>query len=134
MVEKCQHLHISVREPTRRGGRSRSQRRHFDQRTPQQQADAERERAAAAVDGPGAFDEVEVFRAERDGVVFFVAALENAAAETAILVPAFYDTRRAENFLATVDREGELRQHVWPLDRRRVLTFAQSDPSPFLPD
>lgn len=96
--------------------------------------DDEFERVAAAVDGPGAFDEVEVFRAEQNGVVFFVAALENAAAETAILVPAYYDTRRAENFLETVAREGELRLHVRPLDRRRVLTFAQSDPSPFLPD
>jgi len=96
--------------------------------------DDEFERVAAAVEGPGAFDEVDVFRAEERGIVFFVAALENAAAETAILVPAYYDVRNAEHFLATVAREGELRLHVRPLDCRRVFTFAQDDPSPFLPD
>jgi len=95
--------------------------------------DDEFERVAAAVEGTGEFDEVEVFRAEENGIVFVVAALENATAETAILVPAYYDVRNAENFLSTVAREGELRLHVRPLDCRRVFTFAQDDPSPFLP-
>jgi hypothetical protein len=95
--------------------------------------DDEFERAAAAVDGPGEFDEVDVFRAEREGVVFFVAALENAAAESAILVPAYYSVQSSQNFLQMVAREGELRLHVRPLDRRRVLTFIQTDPAPFLP-
>ncbi|WP_265112347.1 DUF7529 family protein [Halosolutus halophilus] len=95
--------------------------------------DDEFERAAAAVDGPGEFDEVDVFRAERNGVVFFVAALENDVAETAILVPGYYDVRSSRAFLETVEREGELRLHVRPLDQHRVLTFAQADPSPFVP-
>ncbi|WP_247001658.1 DUF7529 family protein [Halosolutus gelatinilyticus] len=95
--------------------------------------DDEFDRAAAAVDGPGEFDEVNVFRAEENGIVFFVAALENGVAETVILVPGYYGVRRSGSFLETVEREDELRLHVRPLDQRRVLTFTQRDPGPFIP-
>lgn len=92
------------------------------------------ERATALVDGPGEFDEVEVFKAEQNGVVFFVAALENADAEAVILVPAYYDIQSNDSFLQMVHTEGELRLHVRPLDRERILTFQQTDIDPFLPD
>jgi len=89
------------------------------------------ERVAAAVDGPGAFDEVEAFRAEQAGFVFFVAALENDDANAVVLVPAYYEPD--ESFLETVHRSGRLQLHVRPLDQRRIVTFIQDDPTPFLP-
>jgi hypothetical protein len=96
--------------------------------------DDEFERVATAVDGPGAFNEVEVFRATQNEIVFFTAALENDAAETVVLVPAYYDLQHSESFLQSIQQEGELRIHVRPVDQRRVITFTQSDPEPFLPE
>ncbi|WP_435344530.1 DUF7529 family protein [Haloarchaeobius sp. HRN-SO-5] len=96
--------------------------------------DDEFDTVADLVDGPGEFDEVDVFRAEQNGVVFFVAALENETAEAVVLVPAYYSVGSSESFVEMVRREGELRIHVRPLDRRRILTFAQTDPDLFLPE
>lgn len=96
--------------------------------------DDEFDRVSAAVDDDGAFDEVEMFRAEQEGVLFVVAAVENQVTETAILVPLYYDTGTADGFLSMVESEGVVRLHVRPLDERRVVTFTQGDPTPFLPD
>jgi hypothetical protein len=95
--------------------------------------DDEFDTVADLVDGPGEFDEVDVFRATHDGIVFLVAAFENHAAEAAVLVPAYYDVQGSQEFVQMVEREGELRVHLRPLDLRRILTFAQTEPAPFLP-
>lgn len=91
------------------------------------------DRAAGLVDGPGEFDEIEVFKAEENGVVFFVAAIENDSAEAVILVPVYYDVASNDSFVRMVQREGELRLHVRPLDRRRILTFRHGDIDLVLP-
>ncbi|WP_435361448.1 DUF7529 family protein [Haloarchaeobius sp. DFWS5] len=87
----------------------------------------------AAYEAEGAFDEVEVFRAEEGGVVFAVAALLNRTTETALLVPLYYDTTSSQEFLQLVKEEGELRVHLRPLDQREVITFTQQNPELFLP-
>jgi hypothetical protein len=95
--------------------------------------DDEFDRVAAAIDDSGVFDEVEVYRATQDGIVFLTAALQNERTETVVLVPAYYDRQQSAAFLETVRESGCLDIHVRPLDQRRVVTFTQQDPSPFLP-
>ncbi|MCT9095227.1 hypothetical protein [Haloarchaeobius sp. HME9146] len=95
--------------------------------------DDEFDRIEAAYDADGDFDEVEAFRAVEQGIVFAVAALKNATTETALLVPIYYDADSSQEFLQMVSEEGELRIHLRPLDQRRILTFTQHEPAPFLP-
>jgi hypothetical protein len=95
--------------------------------------DDEFDRIEAAYDEGGAFDSVEVFRAEQSGMVFAVAALENETTETVLLVPLYYDTAKDSEFVEKVEAEDELQIHLRPLDQRRVITFTQTDPEPFLP-
>ncbi|WP_267641804.1 DUF7529 family protein [Haloarchaeobius amylolyticus] len=95
--------------------------------------DDEFDRVESAYDADGDFDEVEVFRAVEEGIVFAVAALKNATSQTAILVPTYYDSDTSRDFIQMVKEEGELRLHLRPLDQRRVLTFTQHDSAPFLP-
>ncbi|WP_439028373.1 DUF7529 family protein [Haloarchaeobius sp. DT45] len=95
--------------------------------------DDEFDRVETAYDAEGAFDEVEVFRAEHGGVVFAVAALLNEASQTALLVPLYYDATSSPDFLQLVEDEGELRIHLRPLDQRRIITFTQHEPELFLP-
>ncbi|MHB9287641.1 hypothetical protein ACKVMT_11460 [Halobacteriales archaeon Cl-PHB] len=91
----------------------------------------------AIVDAPGdpaAFERAEVFRAVTGGMVYAVVAIENPAAEVAVLAPLHYSPAEHEEFVAMVDREGELRIHVRPLDERQVLTFRVGDPERLLPE
>ncbi|WP_435334715.1 DUF7529 family protein [Haloarchaeobius sp. TZWWS8] len=95
--------------------------------------DDEFDELQASYEADDSFDEVEVFRATQAGILFAVAALKNETTETTLLVPLYYDTDRAQEFIEMVHDEGELRLHLRPLDERQVVTFTQHDPAPFLP-
>ncbi|MFB6270635.1 MAG: hypothetical protein ABEH83_11860 [Halobacterium sp.] len=95
--------------------------------------DDEFDRAAAAVDDSDGFESANVFRAETEGVLYFVVVLEDPSAETALLYPVQYAPGEETDFVEMVEKEGEVRTHVRPLDQRRVLTFTHDDPSLFLP-
>lgn len=95
--------------------------------------DDEFERVETAVDGPGAFDEVEVYRGVENRVVFVTVALENEVAETVVLVPAYYDLDQSDAFVEMVRQEACLRLYLRPIDQRRVITFSNSEPALFLP-
>ncbi|MDL0138948.1 hypothetical protein PNP85_05460 [Halobacterium salinarum] len=97
--------------------------------------DNEFEPVAAAFDAADGFDTTRVFRADTSGTVFFVAAVEAAATETAVLVPAYYSPPEHESFTTHLrSAAGSVRLHVRPLDERRVLTFAHDAPELLLPD
>jgi hypothetical protein len=95
--------------------------------------DDEFDRAAAAVDDSDGLESANVFRAETEGSLFFVVALEDQSTETALLVPLQYVPGEESDFVEMVEEDGEVRTHVRPLDQRRVLTFTHDDPSLFLP-
>jgi hypothetical protein len=96
--------------------------------------DNEFDPVAEAFDAAGGFEDAQVFRADTSGSVYFVVALESAATETAVLLPAHYSPPENEEFMDMIYEEGEVRIHVRPLNERRVLTFTHEDPSLFLPD
>ncbi|MBV0924486.1 hypothetical protein KTS45_09770 [Halomicroarcula limicola] len=87
-----------------------------------------------AFDSTAGFERAEVFRADTGGTVYAVVAFENEAAATAVLTPVYYSPEKHDEFVEMVEREGEVRIHVRPLDERRVLTFTIGDPDGFLPD
>ncbi|MFB6072530.1 MAG: hypothetical protein ABEJ88_06135 [Halobacterium sp.] len=97
-------------------------------------ADNEFEDLADAFDDAGGFSEAQVLRATTEGSVYVVVVLEDEAAETAVLLPAYYSPGEHDDFVEMIQTEGEVEIHVRPLDERRVLTFTHEDPSLFLPE
>lgn len=79
-----------------------------------------------------AFDDVEVFRAEGDGLVYLLVVERAPATEAAVLVPAYYDPVAAGSALEAVRKEGEIRLFCRRLGDEYV-EFAHDDPGPFLP-
>lgn len=79
------------------------------------------------------FDSVEVFRASAGGTVFLVVAVEDAATERVVVVPAFYVVREAKETIQGAAAQGELPIHLRTLANDEVVTFDPSDPTPLLP-
>lgn len=96
--------------------------------------DNEFDPAAEAFDAAGGFENAQVFRAETEGTVYLVIALEDSANETAVLYPAYYSPGHHDEFVEMIQSEGVVRTHIRPLDQRRILTFTHEDPSLFLPE
>ena len=96
--------------------------------------DNEFDPVADAVDAADGFESAQVFRADTDGSVYVVVALESPETETVVLLPAHYSPPENEAFMDMIYEEGEVRIHVRPLNERRILTFTHEDPSLFLPD
>lgn len=85
-------------------------------------------------DDGAAFDEFEVFRAGRGGYVFLVVAVEDAAREQVVLVPAYYGIEDAEETLTGVREQGRFPLHVRPLTVDGVVTVEPSEPELLLPE
>lgn len=81
------------------------------------------------------FGETAVFRRAAGGVAFLACVLRDPDREVAVLVPAFYPQRgRDARTLAEHALEaGEVRLHVHPLRRDRVVTFTIEDPELVFP-
>lgn len=87
-----------------------------------------------AVEAGGTFGNATVYRNSTNGVLFFLAVLEDAPSETAILVPGYYTPDQDHAFLQYLNEEDSVELHVRPLDQRTVVTFRADDPSLFQPD
>jgi len=86
----------------------------------------------AALTGRASFDDVEVFRAESDGLVYLLVVERAPDAEAAVLVPAYYDPASAESGLTDARASGTFSLFC----RRRgdeYVEFVHDDPDPFLP-
>jgi len=84
-------------------------------------------------DDGAAFDEFEVFRAVQGGHVFLVVAVEDAAREQAVLVPAYYGIKDADDTIEAVLEGDTFPLHIRPLSIDDVVTVEPSDPSLLLP-
>ena len=96
--------------------------------------DNEFDELAEAFDEAGGFESAEVLRADTEGSIYVVVVLEDEPTETAVLLPAYYSPPEDEAFVDMIQREGEVRIHVRPLDERRVLTFTHENEELFLPE
>ncbi|ADJ13884.1 DUF7529 family protein [Halalkalicoccus jeotgali] len=79
------------------------------------------------------FTDSEVFRAEREGLVYLLVVEKDPDREVAVFVPAYYDLQSARSTLETIDAAGELRLFCRRLNDDYV-EFVHDEPSPFLPD
>lgn len=87
-----------------------------------------------AVEAEGAaFDSVEVFRAEAEGLVFAVVVVSDEPQETAVLVPVYYDVQKAKEMLSRATVEGQLSLYVRDLQTEDIVTFEMDDPMLFVP-
>jgi hypothetical protein len=88
----------------------------------------------ALIDEGAAFDAYEAFTAEPEGMVYALVAMEDRAAEVAVLFPLYYRVGdpQVSKLLARVESEGELRTYARRLSGEYVA-FTHEDPSPLLP-
>ena len=89
---------------------------------------------AEAFDEAEGFDSGEVYRASENSVLYFLVVMEDERAEVVILLPAYYNHRTETDFVEMLQSASDVPIHVRPLNERRILTFAQKDPSLFLPE
>ncbi|WP_440990572.1 DUF7529 family protein [Haloarchaeobius baliensis] len=89
--------------------------------------------SAMVTDEGAAFDEFEVFRAVHAGHVFLVVAVEDAAREQVVLVPAYYGIKDAEKTIEAVLEQGRFPIHIRPLTIEDVVTVEPSEPELLLP-
>ncbi|AEN06400.1 hypothetical protein [Halolamina sp.] len=80
------------------------------------------------------YDEYEAFRAQQNEVVFLVVAMKSTAAETAVLIPLYYDVADAAETLERVRERDEMRLFVRPLDDSERVVFSQQSPEALLPE
>ncbi|SMP07215.1 DUF7529 family protein [Halobellus salinus] len=86
---------------------------------------------ALADDSP--FESVEVFRAERGGIVYVLVAELDPETETVAFVPAYYDRASSNETIEAIRDAGEIRLFCRRLDDDAVA-FVHDDPEPFLPE
>ncbi|MGQ3410903.1 DUF7529 family protein [Natrinema sp. LN54] len=79
------------------------------------------------------FADVDVFRAEEGGMIYLLIVEQDPTAETAVLVPAYYDTGSGQAALEAVRSAGELRLFCRRLNDDYV-EFVHDDVAPFLPE
>lgn len=79
------------------------------------------------------FADVDVFRAEHGGMLYLLIVEQDPTDETAVLVPAYYDTGSGQTALETVQSAGELRLFCRRLNDDYV-EFVHDDVAPFLPE
>ncbi len=79
------------------------------------------------------FRDVEVFRAEGDGLVYVLVAELAPESETAVFVPAYYDPSQAAETIESIRDAGTVRLFCRRLNDDTVR-FVHDDPAPFLPE
>lgn len=82
------------------------------------------------VDGT-TIDETRVFRAEDDGVRFYVLVLEAAETDEAVVVPAFLALSEAPALERRATDEGVMYTHLRPLSTDVRVTVSHEDPTLF---
>ena len=81
----------------------------------------------------GSFDEVEVFRAAGEGLVYLLVVEADPESDVAVFVPAYYDPNGAADALDSIREAGAIRLFCRRLHDDTV-TFVHDDPAPFLPE
>lgn len=79
------------------------------------------------------FTDVDVFRAEGDGMLYLLVVEKDPADETAVFVPAYYDPSGSQPKLENIQEAGELRLFCRRLNDDYV-EFVHDNPAPFLPE
>lgn len=79
------------------------------------------------------FTDSEVFRAQKEGLIYLLVVEKDPDREVAVFAPAYYDVSSARSTLETIAATGELRLFCRRLNDDYVQ-FVHTDPSPFLPD
>lgn len=79
------------------------------------------------------FTEVDVFRAEADGLCYLLVVEKAPDDETAVLVPAYYDPGGSEPKVETIRSDGEIRLFCRRLNDDYV-EFVHTTVEPFLPE
>lgn len=82
----------------------------------------------------GDFDSVEVYRNTAGSVVFLLVIEQDTKAETAIMIPAYYNAVTDSALLETIEDIEELSLHVRPLAQDQGITFMHETHSLFTPD
>lgn len=81
-----------------------------------------------------AFDRSELYRRTTGPLVFLLVVEEAPDAETAVLIPAYYNHVTHDGLLAVATENDEMRVHVRALSSDDPVTFRHDDPSLFAPD
>ncbi|WP_144923895.1 DUF7529 family protein [Halorubrum salsamenti] len=79
------------------------------------------------------FRDVEVFRAEGDGLMYLLVVETDPETETAVFVPAYYDPSAAAETIESIREEGTVTLFCRRLNDDTV-EFVHNDPAPFLPE
>jgi hypothetical protein len=84
--------------------------------------------------GPHVFDSFELFRAEEDGAVYAVVAIEAPDAELVVLAAATYGSEARERLAGMVD--GTVHLHVRPEEAApgQLVTFTLEEPRGLVPE
>jgi hypothetical protein len=80
-----------------------------------------------------AFERAEVYRREKDGVVFVLAAFLDEASSTGVFIPLFYVPSAAEEMVESVRDRGTIRIGIRPLTGDQYVTFEHERAELFLP-
>jgi hypothetical protein len=79
------------------------------------------------------FRDVEVFRAEGDGLLYLLVVETDPETETAVFVPVYYDPGGSQGAVESVRESGRIRLFCRRLNDDTV-TFVHEDPEAFLPE
>ncbi|QAU13341.1 hypothetical protein EKH57_11770 [Halorubrum sp. BOL3-1] len=79
------------------------------------------------------FRDVEVFRAEGDGLVYLLVIESDPESETAAFVPAYYDPNGSAETVEAIREAGTVQLFCRRLNDEAVR-FVHDDPAPFLPE
>lgn len=80
------------------------------------------------------FDSSEVYSRTSGSIVFLLLVERSTEAETAVLIPAYYNHVTDEGLLEEAKEAGEMRVHVRSLSSDGRILFHHDDPSLFAPD
>jgi hypothetical protein len=80
------------------------------------------------------FDRTEVYRQEKQDVVFLLITLFDEPSDTAILVPLYYHTGAAEAMIEAVEQRGHINVSLRPLSGDASVVFELDSPGLFLHD
>ncbi|MDY6764103.1 MAG: hypothetical protein SV377_00180 [Halobacteria archaeon] len=80
------------------------------------------------------FDEFEVYKARKSGIMFLVVVMMATDNKFALLYPAYYDPSRSRGMMKEAIEKGEMKTHIRRLKNDKAITFNHDDPSLFLPE
>ncbi|SDK08788.1 hypothetical protein SAMN05216226_11740 [Halovenus aranensis] len=80
------------------------------------------------------FDSVEVYKNTGGPMVFLLVVEKDVAAETAVLIPAYYNAGAHAEFVETIESLGEMPIHVRALGGDEALRFVHDSVPLFTPD